>query len=732
MESSQTEFIETAKEPSKFKKWFDEKFLPTITKAGNSTYIAGIRDAFGTMIPLIIAGSIGILISTIIFGGSGSGYVSLLGLICKAANPSVSWDGINAMLFDSNNTWGAVSSICSRTFSVMSTATIGAMSLYFCFLYGYYIAVGKKFKSPIIAGFVSLATFIIISMGQISFFMDAKGLISGIIFSIISTKLFIWFGSMRKLQINLPGSVPPAVGKSFSVFLPATITLAIMAVANVVVLAPAIASTGWTVTSMTYGSLTSSQISQLFGTTYLTEWNVYSVAVWNTFVGTPYESLVQTMAGYLEANDQAAFVNWYSLLTVPEQAVVTNAMASLCNFEFGGFNLDFTNLDGNALIKFVQDDTGAILSMSMKWEVNMIDSVFFGLGAAIYQFFTSWFIGFATGSGSLGLALMFSFFVTFFWFFGIQGSNLMAGIFEPIWWMILGINTALVTSMGYADAVMTGEMGVFTKPFFDSYMMLGGSGATLGLLIGTFAVSKRRELKEVAKYATPAGIFQINEPTIFGYPLVLNPVYVIPFILTPLINITIGWLFSPAVLDVVNYSYIAIPWTAPWIFGAVITSMDFMALIPATLCLCVSILMYLPFIYLDNRLYFKKLKKNDIEKYNEETKYWTDKRYKFQVDSTNKYNKKIENAEYLIVDAENKNAQIDESNLKQVKKDKLKQKNLDKAKIKSQKDLKLAEQYKMKQDQKFKEFDAKLTKKETVKKIKNSNKVAKHIDDQKN
>jgi PTS system cellobiose-specific IIC component len=94
--------------------------------------------------------------------------------------------------------------------------------------------------------------------------------------------------------------------------------------------------------------------------------------------------------------------------------------------------------------------------------------------------------------------------------------------------------------MGYPNAVNTGSLGIFTKPFFDSYMYIGGSGATLGLLVATFAVSKRRDLKEIAKYATPAGVFQINEPTIFGYPLILNPVYVTPFIIAPIANLMVA------------------------------------------------------------------------------------------------------------------------------------------------------------------------------------------------
>jgi PTS system cellobiose-specific IIC component len=131
-------------------------------------------------------------------------------------------------------------------------------------------------------------------------------------------------------------------------------------------------------------------------------------------------------------------------------------------------------------------------------------------------------------------------------------------------------------------------MGVFAKPFIDSFMYIGGSGATLGLIVSTFALSKRRELKEIAKYATPAGVFQINEPVIFGYPIVLNPFYVVPFVLAPVTNVIIGWIFSQDCLGFVNYVYIATPWTTPWLLGSVLSTLDPRALVPALICFVAS------------------------------------------------------------------------------------------------------------------------------------------------
>ncbi|WP_051418397.1 PTS sugar transporter subunit IIC [Mesoplasma seiffertii] len=631
----------------KVNEWFKESLIPSIGKMGNQRHLGAIRDSFGTMIPLIIAGSIGVLVNAIIFGGAGSGYVSVLGLIAKAVNPDMSWESIGSNLIGNLETgWGQTSRIMGFAFGSISTVTVGMMSIWFSFLFGYYIAVSRGFSNPIIAGMVSTASFILAGMGEITFFMDAKGLITAIIFGLISTELFIKLSSVRALNIKLPDGVPPAVGKSFAVFLPVVITFAVIAGINIIVFAPAIVLKDLYVQTGKFQTITGDDVNKLLE------------AIRNANIAIPEfekyaDLLAKLQASAIDANSFKAFIeglNGTDKSVVASFIAIVNGSTSLGN---AAGNIVQIASSSNIKLTLVNDQ----LIVSLSWQAIQLTYQQFGMGAAIYQFITSWFITFATGDGALGLAIVFVLFVGIFWFFGIHGSNLMAGIFEPIFWMVLGINSAIVAQAGsYEIAAATGSMGVFTKPFFDAYMYVGGSGATLGLLTMTLAFSKRQELKEVAKYATPAGVFQINEPAIFGYPIILNPVYAIPFIFAPIANLMVGWIFSPAVLGFVNYSTVAAPWTAPWFVTAVITSLDIRALIPAIIVFGLDMLIYLPFVLLDNKLYFKKLKLNNPDQYDVEMKYFNDPEYRFNYDTNRKVEGLKNKGELAIADAMEINA----------------------------------------------------------------------------
>ena len=100
----------------------------------------------------------------------------------------------------------------------------------------------------------------------------------------------------------------------------------------------------------------------------------------------------------------------------------------------------------------------------------------------------------------------------------------------------------------------------------DSYVFLGGSGATLGLIIAIFIASRRADYRSVAKLALPSGIFQINEPILFGLPIIMNPVMLIPFVLVqPILAAIMIIAYSLGIIPPITNMA---PWTMPTGLGA--------------------------------------------------------------------------------------------------------------------------------------------------------------------
>lgn len=135
----------------------------------------------------------------------------------------------------------------------------------------------------------------------------------------------------------------------------------------------------------------------------------------------------------------------------------------------------------------------------------------------------------------------------------------------------------------------------------DMFANMGGTGMTLGLIIAIFIASKRPEQREIAKISLVPGIFQINEPIIFGLPIVLNPLLIIPFILTPMVDILVGYMVT-VVWPIMPSPAIGVPWTTPGIINLFLgTGGNIMGAVVGVVCLAISILIYLPFVIASNR-----------------------------------------------------------------------------------------------------------------------------------
>jgi cellobiose PTS system EIIC component len=188
------------------------------------------------------------------------------------------------------------------------------------------------------------------------------------------------------------------------------------------------------------------------------------------------------------------------------------------------------------------------------------------------------------------------------WFFGVHGSLALSALENGILVPFTLENVALYTQYGSVDAAIAAGKAfhVWTKPMLDSYIFLGGTGATLGLILAVFMVSRRDDYRQVAKLGLPAGIFQINEPILFGLPVIMNPVLLIPFVMVQpvLATITLFAYHTGFIPPITNMA----PWTMPAGLGAFFnTNGSITAALLAIFNLGVATLMYVPFVLIANK-----------------------------------------------------------------------------------------------------------------------------------
>ena len=144
------------------------------------------------------------------------------------------------------------------------------------------------------------------------------------------------------------------------------------------------------------------------------------------------------------------------------------------------------------------------------------------------------------------------------WFAGIHGATIIGGIMQPFYLYNLDLNQ---------KALAAGEAlpATFIEPFWSFFIVIGGSGATFALIL-LYIRSRSVHLRSLGKLGAIPAIFNINEPIIFGSPLVMNPIMFIPFIGAPLVNAVVAYIATQTGL--VSKVISLVPWTAPAPLGA--------------------------------------------------------------------------------------------------------------------------------------------------------------------
>ncbi len=180
-----------------------------------------------------------------------------------------------------------------------------------------------------------------------------------------------------------------------------------------------------------------------------------------------------------------------------------------------------------------------------------------------------------------------------FWTIGLHGVNLLSPVLDSVY-----LPWALENADNYANNAEVAH--VWVRSSWDLFVWLGGSGTTISLIAAIFFASKKQEEREIAKLGVGPGIFMINEPVIFGLPIVLNPIYAIPFIIVPPVLTFISYIAVATGLvgKVVNIT----PWTTPPIISAYMATLDWKAPILVIVNLFIAFLIYLPFVKASNRV----------------------------------------------------------------------------------------------------------------------------------
>lgn len=199
---------------------------------------------------------------------------------------------------------------------------------------------------------------------------------------------------------------------------------------------------------------------------------------------------------------------------------------------------------------------------------------------------------------SLWGIIMYATIATIFWWFGVHGGSIVTGIYLPILLANIDANQAIVDS-GQALTIENGAH-IVTDQFTAVFVNMTGTGVTLGLVLYMVFFAKSKQYKDLGKLSLVPSLFNINEPVIFGTPIVLNPFLLIPFVLTPTV---VGTLMYGAIYFglVPPFSGVIVPWTTPAVVSGFLLGGWRMAF-AQIIILLISFGMYFPFVRKADRM----------------------------------------------------------------------------------------------------------------------------------
>ena len=216
---------------------------------------------------------------------------------------------------------------------------------------------------------------------------------------------------------------------------------------------------------------------------------------------------------------------------------------------------------------------------------------------------------FSAGETGFFKGFAFVFLSSLLWFFGIHGSDALDGVMDAYFKTGVDINFAAVEAGGTPTVILT-------KEFFDCFVLMGGCGAAICLLIAILIFSKNRARRGLGVTAATPMIFNINELMVFGLPIIFNPIMLIPFLLVPLVSYSIAYLaLATGMVPLITHQ---VEWTTPIILGGYRATGSFAGAFLQVFLVLVGVAIYAPFVKLLDKESERTVKSN----YNEFMQYF--------------------------------------------------------------------------------------------------------------
>ncbi|MFJ7950051.1 PTS sugar transporter subunit IIC [Lysinibacillus sp. NPDC096418] len=235
----------------------------------------------------------------------------------------------------------------------------------------------------------------------------------------------------------------------------------------------------------------------------------------------------------------------------------------------------------------------AIITIGSVALVRTIISAGFGVTEIVESFYALIQEPFMGLTNSWAAGLLLAFITPFLWTLGVHGANIVEPFLQTINLPAIEANVAAMEAGKTAPYIIN-------KPFLDTFVSIGGAGVTISLVIAIFILGrKNKQYSTVGKISAAPSLFNINEPLLFGLPVVLNPILFVPFILAPMVNVTIAYFATK--MGLVPAATIAAPWTTPPIINGFLVTQSWRGAVLSIVLIVVAVCIYLPFIAMANR-----------------------------------------------------------------------------------------------------------------------------------